>query len=134
MKKNWRTLPSIYILKKCNFVRKYSQFYTKIKGQALRRVLKNNLTSLTVLKWKVHRLNPNLMAIKIYNKLSDQLITNEQFNTLKAISSKGIFFLERWIFKWLILLYIEYKNYKLTFKISFKTFSVQTLPFKILYF
>lgn len=84
------TLPCIYILEACKFVRKYPEFYTK-RGKVLKNysIRFRNKLMLPPSKLKLHSSGALVMSIKIYNKLSEQMREEEKdtvfINNLKKL-------------------------------------------------
>jgi hypothetical protein len=85
------TLISIYIFEACKFVRKNPQFFKKIADQPRRfeTRYKNKLMRPVLSKMKLHSNSPNVMCIKIFNKISNEIkdqtsdkIFNNQIKTL----------------------------------------------------
>lgn len=83
------TLPGIYILESCKFVKAHPDFYSKIGDVPCRYESrsKNNLLLQTTSKLALHQKGPYPMLIKIYNKLPDHMKNepnnNKFINTLK---------------------------------------------------
>lgn len=76
------TLPSLYILESCKFVRNHPEFYS-ILGDMPRRYesrFKNNLVQ-TYSKLKLHSNGPYSMSIRLYNNLPNE-IKNEKNNKI----------------------------------------------------
>jgi hypothetical protein len=79
------TLTSIYIFEICKFVRKYPQFFPKLVDQPRRYQtrFKNNLAPASRSNLKLHKTSPTVMAVSIFNKISDDIKqeeTEKQFN------------------------------------------------------
>lgn len=70
------TLPSIYILELCKFVRKYNHFFNRREQMNQKNLRHKNRLHLPYSRLKLHSSSPYIMAIKVYNKLPKSL-TNE---------------------------------------------------------
>jgi hypothetical protein len=71
---NILTLPCIYILEICKFVRKHPEFYTKREDVLKNRIMRHKgKLMLPSSRLKLHSSGPLVMSIKIYNKLPDEL-------------------------------------------------------------
>lgn len=79
------TLTSIYILEICKFVRKYPHIFPKSvdKPRRYESRFKHNLAPPERSELQLHKTSPKIMAIKIYNKISDEIklqASEKQFN------------------------------------------------------
>lgn len=84
------TLPCIYILEICKFVRRYSTFFTKRGDRHTNRSLRHkNMLMLPTSNMTLHSNSPYVMCIKIYNKLPNKIKDEPSYtkflNTLKQI-------------------------------------------------
>lgn len=91
------TLPSIYILEICKFVRKYIHFFkTRGDKHTDRSVRYRNMLMLPSSRMKLHSNSPYVMSIKIFNNLPDALKdeTNDTtfINKLKQILIKKAYY------------------------------------------
>lgn len=91
------TLPSIYILELCKFVRKYPNLYTKRDDHLTKRYLRpRNKLLLPASKMKHHSSSPLAMSTKIFNKLPDSIknIKNEKHFTknLKQLLTRKCYY------------------------------------------
>jgi hypothetical protein len=87
------TLPCIYLLESCKFVKKQPELYTKL-GDGPRRYesrYKNNMIQ-TSSKLKLHSNGPYSMSIRIYNKLPNYIKDEQNYN--KFIKSLKTFLKE----------------------------------------
>lgn len=80
------TLPSIYILETCKFVRKHPNFYTKRKDNTAPYQFRyNNKLNLPNSRMTLHSNSPYVMSIKIFNKVPElikQQINDKTFSKL----------------------------------------------------
>lgn len=75
------TLISIYILEICKFVRKYPQYFLKQSDfpRRFKSRYEHNLV-LPTSKLSIHSSGPNVMAVKIYNKIPEKIKLLEKYN------------------------------------------------------
>ncbi|KAI5632658.1 reverse transcriptase (RNA-dependent DNA polymerase) domain-containing protein [Phthorimaea operculella] len=69
------TLPCIYIMEICKFVRKYKDFFTRRSDLPTKYTFRNNRLMLPSSRLTLHSTSPYVMAIKVYNKLPKHLQT-----------------------------------------------------------
>lgn len=76
------TLPCIYILETCKFVRQHEEFYTKREDTQTRYLLRHrSRLNLPSSRLKMHSQSPYVMSIKLYNKLPALIKKEEKNNT-----------------------------------------------------
>lgn len=75
------TLPCIYILETCKFVRKHQELYSKREGIQSRYLLRHgSRLNLPSSRLKMHSTSPYVMSIKLYNKLPTMIKKEEKTN------------------------------------------------------